>query len=173
MPHTYFQSIALALAVYTFAPLSARGQDSCTAQSTPVPNTRLELGAAFYSLIPNKLPGFQERLFGYGPQVGVSFGPVAVQAKGLYGDNNGMSLILADLDFRLNIRTPILTCHVLAGAHWLHYGTAASKLSHVGPNGGVGLTLNFDSRIAAHMAVKVYFQNENVVSMGAGILYII
>lgn len=161
--------ISLALAVATAE--ASPPPPQC--EEPPPSQHRLEVGAGLHTLIPDKLPDLSGQTFGYGPLVSLPIGSHALQAQGLYSNTLSTPIVLVDLALRLNLRLPLFTSYILAGAHVLHYEPPGNSHTFWGPNAGLGFTFHLTRSLDVHLGMRIYFQDRRLISFGAGIAYLI
>ena len=141
--------------------------------SNTIAGNRFGLGLSLSILLPNRLPEFESNLLAYGPVIGIPIGKDALQIQGLYGYSTGLSLTLAELNYRFNIPTPFFSGFLLGGAHFLHYAFTGHNHDFFGGNGGLGFLLNMSRSFSMTLMMKVYLQDRAMLSFGGGFNFLL
>ena len=130
-----------------------------------------DLGLSLELLLPNRLADFPTTLPAYGLLIGAPIFGHSLQAQGLYGAANGLSLYIFELAYRYEIEVPFFTAFVLAGGHFLHTSYLSTAHDYLGALLGFGLLIPMGKTFELTLAMKVYLPKQSIVSIGGGFTF--
>ena len=149
----------------------AWGQSPC--ETVKDAENRFAIGLSLASILPNRLPDFQTSLIAYGPTLGIPVGRDKIQVQAMYGATTGLSMSLAEMNYRFDIPTPFFTSFLLAGGHYLHYSFSGRGHDVWGMNLGLGFTLNMSRNFGLALSMKGYLQDRVMISFGGGFNFLL
>lgn len=127
-----------------------------------------QVGLHIQNLLPNRLPDFVGGLPVYGPIVGIPFFGDNIQLQAFYGTLTDFWLYTFEANYRFNVSTPYFTGFALAGGHYMHYSRLGSAHRYVGPNFGLGASIDMSQNFDVNLLMKVYAQERALFSFGGG-----
>ena len=122
-------------------------------------------------ILPNPLPDLTTSIPTYGLVVNFPFFSDAIQASANYGSGDGVSLYLAEVDYRYYLPTPFFSPFLIGGVHYLYYNFADRNHNYAGANLGLGLKFGMGQYLDLQLAMKVFVQEERMVSFSGGLLF--
>lgn len=150
----------------------AAEQPSCAQKKENV-EAAFELGLALTSVLPTRLPDFDNPQSAYGLIAALPFGAHAITAEAYYGASEYLSLQLGELAYRWSVPSPHLKGYVLFGGHYLHYSKSGKNHHFGGPFSGVGFTFSMASKFEASLGMKMYYHGNPMLSFGGGFRFLL
>ena len=136
--------------------------------STDAPSDVWALGFELNSLIPTRLPGFDQSVLAYGPVLGVPLWGNSLVVHVGYGGEKNILLLVSEVGYRLVMASPFLRAYATAGAHFLRYSVNSASQNLFGGFLGLGFLFPMSERFEIKIGMKAIQQSEPMLSFGGG-----